>query len=428
GRPPQHAHQRHERRLVRRTGGQGVHRGLDLVVDVVEEHRLLGREVAEERAPADVGSLRDGVDRRLREPLFREQGQGGIDDRRPGAIHVPFPEPWHSRSIVPAAAGISRHGCRLALKSNDTSAEKDDMNPTSLTTAGADPEAHPRRWIILGVLCTSLLLVMQGNTALNLALPKIAESIGLSQSAMQWIVDAYSLVFAGLLFTTSTVGDRFGRKGVMQAGLVLFGLASGYAAFGTQTASGLIAARAVMGLAGAMIMPSTLSILTNVFPASERAKAIAVWAGIAGGGAAVGMILNGFILEHFSWQSVFVLNLPLAFGALVAGFVLVPTSKDQSLAAHAAAVGGTPPVPPGGGRIDLLGAVLSTAGVGSLVYGLIEAPAKGWVSASTLGWLAAGLVALGLFVAWQLRTDEPMLDVRLFRKPAFGVSSLTLTL
>src|SRR5581483_3122597 len=182
-----------------------------------------------------------------------------------------------------------------------------------------------------------------------------------------------------------TVGDRFGRKGVMQAGLVLFGLASGSAAFGTPTASGLIAARAVMGLAGAMIMPSTLSILTNVFPASERAKAIAVWAGIAGGGAAVGMILNGFILEHFSWQSVFILNLPLAFGALVAGFVLVPTSKN-----------------PHGGRIDLLGAVLSTAGVGSLIYSLFE--------------------------AWQLRTDEPMLDVRLFRKPAFGVSALTLTL
>ena len=282
------------------------------------------------------------------------------------------------------------------------------MTPTTMLQ---ETGAHPRRWVILGVLCTSLLLVMQGNTALNLALPKIAESIGLSQSAMQWIVDAYSLVFAGLLFTTSTVGDRFGRKGVMQAGLVLFGAASGFAAFGTHTASGLIAARAVMGLAGAMIMPSTLSILTNVFPASERAKAIAVWAGIAGGGAAVGMILNGFILEHFSWQSVFVLNLPLAFGALVAGFVLVPTSKD-----------------PHGGRIDLPGAVLSTAGVGSLVYSLIEAPAKGWVSASTLGWLAAGLAALGLFVAWQLRTDEPMLDVRLFRKPAFGVSSLTLTL
>ena len=277
--------------------------------------------------------------------------------------------------------------------------------------AATDPEAHPRRWVILGVLCTSLLLVMQGNTALNLALPKIAEGIGLSSSAMQWVVDAYSLVFAGLLFTTSTVGDRFGRKGVMQAGLVLFGLASGYAAFGASSAGGLIGARAVMGLAGAMIMPSTLSILTNVFPASERPKAIAVWSGIAGGGAALGMILNGFILEHFSWNAVFVVNLPLAFGALAVGAAIVPTSKD-----------------PKGGRVDVLGAVLSTAGVGSLVYSLIEAPARGWLSASTLGWLAGGLAALALFVAWQLKTPEPMLDVRLFRKPAFGVSSLTLTL
>ena len=279
-------------------------------------------------------------------------------------------------------------------------------NPTD-----GDPEAHPRRWVILGVLCTSLLLVMQGNTALNLALPKIAEDIGLSSSAMQWIVDAYSLVFAGLLFTTSTVGDRFGRKGVMQAGLALFGLASGYAAFGAGSSGALIGARAVMGLAGAMIMPSTLSILINVFPASERAKAIAVWSGIAGGGAALGMILNGFVLQHFSWHSVFILNLPLAVGALAVGAVLVPTSKD-----------------PDGGRVDVAGAVLSTAGIASLVYALIEAPTKGWLSGSTLGWLAAGLVALGVFVTWQLRTAEPMLDVRLFRKPAFGVSSLTLTL
>jgi EmrB/QacA subfamily drug resistance transporter len=278
------------------------------------------------------------------------------------------------------------------------------------------------------VLCTSLLLVMQGNTALNLALPKIAGDIGLSQSAMQWIVDIYSLVFAGLLFTTSSIGDRFGRKGVMQAGLALFGLASGYAAFGADSSAGLIAARAVMGLAGAMIMPSTLSILTNVFPAHERPKAIAVWSGIAGGGAALGMLLNGFVLEHFSWHSVFVINLPLAVGALAVGMVLVPTSKDPSRAAHAAVVGGTPPIPPGGSRIDLLGAVLSTAGISSLVYGLIEAPAHGWLSGETLAFLGGGLLAIGLFIAWQLKTSEPMLDVRLFRKPAFGVSSLSLTL
>src|ERR1044072_1819974 len=206
-----------------------------------------------------------------------------------------------------------------------------DMETARLaTTPTAEAEAHPRRWVILGVLCTSLLLVMQGNTALNLALPKIAGDIGLSSSAMQWVVDIYSLVFAGLLFTTSSVGDRFGRKGVMQAGLALFGLASGYAAFGADSAAGLIAARAVMGLAGAMIMPTTLSILTNVFPAHERPKAIAVWGGIAGGGAALGMILNGFILEHFSWHSVFVINLPLAIGALAVGMVLVATSTDSN--------------------------------------------------------------------------------------------------
>ena len=284
------------------------------------------------------------------------------------------------------------------------------MNTTTLTT-GLDQDAHPRRWVVLGVLCTSLLLVMQGNTALNLALPKIANDIGLSSSAMQWVVDAYSLVFAGLLFTTSTVGDRFGRKGVMQTGLLLFGLASGYAAFFAGTAGALIAARGVMGLAGAMIMPSTLSILTNVFPAHERAKAIAVWSGIAGGGAALGMILNGFILEHFAWHAVFVVNLPLALGAVAVGSAIIPTSKD-----------------PNGGRVDLLGAVLSTAGVSSLVYGLIEAPAHGWLSGETIAFGLGGLVALGLFVLWQLRTSEPMLDVRLFRKPAFGVSSLTLTL
>ena len=285
------------------------------------------------------------------------------------------------------------------------------MSDTRSLELATDPEAHPRRWVILGVLCTSLLLVMQGNTALNLALPKIANDIGLSSSAMQWVVDAYSLVFAGLLFTTSTVGDRFGRKGVMQTGLLLFGLASGYAAFFAGTAGALIAARGVMGLAGAMIMPSTLSILTNVFPAHERAKAIAVWSGIAGGGAALGMLLNGFILEHFAWHAVFVVNLPLALGAVAVGSAIIPTSKD-----------------PNGGRVDLLGAVLSTAGVSSLVYGLIEAPAHGWLSGETIAFGLGGLVALGLFVLWQLRTSEPMLDVRLFRKPAFGVSSLTLTL
>src|SRR3981081_2809606 len=269
------------------------------------------------------------------------------------------------------------------------------------------PSANPRRWAILAVLCTSLLLVMLGNTALNLALPSIAADLGLSSSAQQWVVAAYSLVFAGLLFTTSSLGDRFGRKGVMQAGLVLFTLATAFAAFLTTSGGGLIAARAVMGLAGAMIMPSTLSILTNVFPAGERARAIAIWTAVSGGGAAIGMMISGFMLEHWSWHSVFLLNLPVAAVAMVAGMVLIPTSRD--------------PEQP---RLDFLGAALSTAGIATVVYGLIEAPTHGWTSSTTLGVLAVGVAV----VTGDLRASSPMLDSRLLRRPSFGVSSLALTL
>src|SRR3981189_1726750 len=227
-------------------------------------------------------------------------------------------------------------------------------------------DANPRRWAILAVLCTSLLLVMLGNTALNLALPNIAADLGLSSSAQQRVVDSYSLVFAGRLFRTSALGDRFGRKGVMQAGLVMFTLATAFAAFFTTSGGGLIAARAVMGLGGAMIMPSTLSILTNVFPAGERARAIAIWTAVSGGGAAIGMMISGFMLEHWSWHSVFLLNLPVAAVALVAGVVLIPTSRD--------------PEQP---KLDFLGAALSTAGISAVVYGLIEEPVHGWTSTNT---------------------------------------------
>jgi EmrB/QacA subfamily drug resistance transporter len=284
---------------------------------------------------------------------------------------------------------------------------------TSLPADDLDdaPPADPRRWAILAVLCTSLLLVMLGNTALNLALPSIAADLGLSSSAQQWVVDSYSLVFAGLLFTTSSLGDRFGRKGVMQAGLVMFTVATGFAAFFTTSGAGLIAARAVMGLAGAMIMPSTLSILTNVFPARERGRAIAIWTAVSGGGAAIGMMISGFMLENWSWHSVFLLNLPVAAVALIAGMVLIPTSRD--------------PEQP---KLDFRGAALSTAGIATVVYGLIEAPTNGWTSTSTLGILLAGVTLVGAFVAWELRAPSPMLDIRLFRQATFGVSSLALTL
>jgi EmrB/QacA subfamily drug resistance transporter len=274
-----------------------------------------------------------------------------------------------------------------------------------------DRHTYERRWGILAVLCTSLLIVMLGNTSLNLALPTLGRDLGASSSQQQWMVDAYSLVFAGLLFTMSSLGERFGRKGIMQLGLILFGGASAYAGVIASSPGELIAARVVMGAAGAMIMPATLSILMNVFPRHERAKAVAIWAGVAGGGGAIGMLITGFVLEHFDWNSAFLIVLPIAIISLVVGASIIPSSRD-----------------PDSGKLDILGAVLSTAGLSALVYSLIEAPMHGWTSFETLALLIGGLTLLAAFAIWELRTKQPMLDVRLFQRPAFGISALTLTL
>ena len=286
------------------------------------------------------------------------------------------------------------------------------MTATSASIRSIHPhDIHARRWMILAVLCTSLLIVMLGNTALNVALPTLARDLGASASAQQWLVDAYSLVFAGLLFTMSSLGERFGRKGIMQLGLALFGGASLYAGVFADTSGQLIVSRVVMGAAGAMIMPATLSILTNVFPREERAKAVAIWSGVAGGGGAIGMLLSGFMLEHFAWGSVFLVAVPFAAASIAAAALLVPTSRD-----------------PDQGSIDVPGAVLSTAGLVTLVYGLIEAPTHGWGSTETVGLVAIGLALLAAFTWWERRAEEPMLDISLFSKPAFGVSAVALTL
>src|ERR1043165_884754 len=186
---------------------------------------------------------------------------------------------------------------------------------------------HSKRWWTLVVLCLSLVIVVVGNTVLNVALPTLVRELHASNSALQWVVDAYGLVFAGLLLTAGAIGDRFGRKGALTAGLLIFGGGSTAAAF-CSTSGQLTAFRAIMGIGAALIMPSTLSILTNVFPPHERTKAIAIWAGIAGGGAAIGPIASGFLLEHFWWGSVFLVNVPIILGALVAGKILLPTSRD----------------------------------------------------------------------------------------------------
>src|SRR5579864_3045180 len=267
-----------------------------------------------------------------------------------------------------------------------------------------------RRWWTLGVLCLSLLVIGLDNTILNVALPTLVRDLHASGSQLQWIVDAYTLVYASILLTTGSLGDRFGRKGALNAGLVVFGLGSVASAF-SGSASQLIAARAVAGIGGALIMPATLSILTNVFPAEERGRAIGIWAGVSGLGIAVGPLLGGFLLEHFWWGSVFFVNVPVVIAALFAGRALVPTSKDPSAP-----------------RLDPIGTVLGTGGLAGLLYGIIEAPARGWSAPAVMIGFVAGATLLAAFIAWELTCDHPMLDVRFFRNPRFTGASVAVTL
>jgi EmrB/QacA subfamily drug resistance transporter len=271
-------------------------------------------------------------------------------------------------------------------------------------------EGNDRRWWILGVLCLSLLVVGLDNTILNVALPTLVRDLHASTSGLQWMVDAYVLVFAGLLLTTGSLSDRYGRRDALAAGLVVFGIGSTLSAFAGST-NVLIATRALMGVGGALIMPSTLSILTNIFPANERSRAIGIWAGVSGLGIAIGPIVGGWLLEHFWWGSVFLVNVPVVIVALVAGRLIVPNSKD-----------------PDPGALDPVGAVLSIAGLVSLVYGIIEAPSHGWTSGQTLATFAIAAVMLVAFAVWELRSDHPMLDVTFFENPRFTAANLSIVL
>ena len=275
----------------------------------------------------------------------------------------------------------------------------------------ADQAVHDRRWLTLGVLCLSLTLIVMDNTILNVAIPSLMQDLNASNSEIQWIIDSYVLVFAGLLLTTGSLSDRFGRKGALQIGLVLFAMGSVSAALSHSTTH-LIASRAFMGIGGALIMPSTLSLLTNIFrDPRERAKAIGIWAGFSGAGAALGPVIGGTLLDRFSWQSVFWVNIPLVVVALVAGAALIPRSKS---ATHH--------------RLDPVGAFLSIAALAGLLFGIIEGPSKGWGSGAVLGGFAVGVAALIAFITWELHTEEPMLDMRLFRNQRFTAASGAITL
>ncbi len=280
-------------------------------------------------------------------------------------------------------------------------------------TASILPQGRPdsRRWWILAVLCLSVLLVVVDNTIVNVALPTISRKLSASTQDLQWVVDAYSLLFAGLLLVGGNMGDRFGRRRALQAGLALFAAFSVAAAL-SRTTGELIAARAAMGVAAALIYPATLALLTNVFTvARERATAIGIWSGVSGLAVAIGPVTGGLLLRHFAWGSVFLVNVPIVAVALAAGAWLLPESRDQ----HA-------------GRFDPAGAVLSVAGVGLLTWTVIEAPRHGWESATTLGGFAGSAVLLAAFVLSQLRRPDPMLDVRLFRNPRFTAGSASIAL
>jgi EmrB/QacA subfamily drug resistance transporter len=274
-----------------------------------------------------------------------------------------------------------------------------------------DPEhAYSRRWLTLLVLCISLTVIGLDNTILNVAIPTLARVLHASTSQLQWIVDAYTIVFAGLLLTAGSLGDRFGRYRMLALGLAIFGTGSILSAF-SGSASMLIATRAFMGIGGALIMPSTLSILTNVFTNPlERGKAIGIWAGVSALGIGLGPVTGGFLLSHFWWGSVFLVNVPIIAVGLIGGWFLVPDSRDPSAP-----------------RLDPVGALLSIVGLSALLYGVIEAPTHGWTATSTEAAFATGIVVLGSFLLWEMRSSHPMLDLRFFRNPRFTAASGAIT-
>jgi EmrB/QacA subfamily drug resistance transporter len=268
---------------------------------------------------------------------------------------------------------------------------------------------YARRWWALLVLCLSLLIIVMANTALTVAAPDMTRSLGLSSADLQWVIDGYTVPYAALMLLLGAIGDKYSRRGALVLGLVVFG---GGAVFGylAGSAATVIAARAVMGVGAALIMPATLSLLAATFPRDERAKAITLWTATAGLAIAAGPVVAGALLKHHGWASTFLINVPIAAVALVAAFVLVPPSK----AGHH-------------DRIDYVGGLLSVLWIGSLVYMIIEGPHFGWdAKAVTAAAVAgAGLVA---FVLWELRHPRPILDVRRFAHRRFAGSNLAVAL
>ncbi|MEV8632399.1 MFS transporter [Streptosporangium sp. NPDC051023] len=268
---------------------------------------------------------------------------------------------------------------------------------------------HPKRWLILGVLCLSLLVLVVDNGVLNLAIPSLMKELGATPADIQWIINAYMLAFAGVLLTVGALSDRYGRRRFLVIGLALFGGASLIATF-AQTPAQLIACRALMGFGGAFLMPSTLSIIMNVFDQSEQRKAIAAWSSVLMVGGIAGPSLGGFLLDHYWWGSVFLINVPISALAIAASLLLMPESRGL-------------PRP-----IDLVGAVLSTGGMVALVWAIISLPERGWTSPAVLATALIAVVMLTAFVLWERRTPHAMLPLWLWRQRNFSGASFSIVL
>ncbi|MGW0880401.1 MFS transporter [Streptomyces sp. NPDC002671] len=287
---------------------------------------------------------------------------------------------------------------------------------TTPVPASRIPEAvHRRRWVILGVLMLSLLIVVLDNSILNVAVKTIASpaptGLGATQSEIEWAINAYTLAFAGLLFTAGLVGDRLGRKKVLLGGLLVFGIGSALAAESGSPGQ-LIAFRALMALGAAFVMPATLAVLMNVFERDEQPKAIGIWAGGVGLAIAIGPITGGFLLDHFWWGSVFFVNVPIVIVALALMLWLVPDSRD-----------------PNPGRLDPVGVALSVVGLVLLVYGIIKGgELADFTDTTVLSTIGAGLAVLAAFVVFEKRSDHPSLDVTYFQNKVFSAAMSAIAL
>jgi EmrB/QacA subfamily drug resistance transporter len=342
--------------------------------------------------------------------VLQQAGPGGVQDLHTPGLPAFLGDPRHAIS-VPKKEGTfaldMTDGSVVPLgDQNEYSFSYLELFVITLFRPGASRQVNTS--VVTAVVCIALGAVAAAMASLNVALPDLARSTGATQTQLEWIIDAYSLVFAALLLPAGALGDRFGRRRALLAGLVIFGGASA-AAMTASSANELIGLRGLIGLGAALVMPATLSTITGTFPPAERTRAVSVWAAVAGGSALLGLLGTGTLLQWFSWRSAFAVNVVLAVIAIAGTIGFVPESSHP----------GAPP-------LDKAGAGLAMAGLIAVVFSIIEAPEAGWASARTLGGIGGGLAILAVFAGWELRAAHPMLDPRHFRNRRLSAGSLSI--